>query len=793
MKKLFLLVLFFTTLPILAQTANDCQDAIIICGNANVSSNANGFGIQELDNTANPCLYEETNSLWLRINIEQGGDLSFVIKPENTDINVDYDFFVFGPTNSCGNFNDPIRCSTTNPRNAGLSNNHTGLRDSETEQNEGPGRLGNSFVATLPVDTGEQYYILVDRPLGDGGFTLEWTGTARLLSPPTINQPDDIEVCPEPTQQEIDLTQQEQQITTATDVTIAHYTSYKDAFDDENQITDPTKFLFEGTTTSIFTRVTNTNGCFEIADFKIKPIVFDTLPILNYILCDDDRNMVETFSLSQIIEDIEISMANSDNFAITLYEEDPNTTPGISPLPGTTFVSGSTTIYARISANLIPDCAITHPVALNIIESPYPETINLVQCDIDEINSTDGITQLNLEQAFIGISGVTITYYKTIADRNTNNPITNPTSYTNTVPFNDTVYYRAVSNICESTGEIAITVNPTNIDTNAISPRIACDDDPLDTTLRASFSIEQIKQEAYPNIDASFYANRDDAALEQNALHGDFRTTATTIYVRLEDNNQCAGVDKIELLIHPLPSIQLENSYYTCTDGEPLTIDAPNGFDTYSWQKIADQSIVEIGNTAQITITQSGLYSLTVGNNYQSNNQNLSCTSSVDFNVSTSNKAIFTDINTSDFSEENTITAVVAGDGDYEFSIDGVTYQEMPFFENIPPGLYTLYARDKNGCGIATEEIAILGYPKFFTPNNDGINDLWQLIGASENLPKNSIEIFDRYGKLVHQMQAKNKGWNGTLNGRPLPASDYWFRINLEGRESIKGHFTLKR
>ena len=59
--------------------------------------------------------------------------------------------------------------------------------------------------------------------------------------------------------------------------------------------------------------------------------------------------------------------------------------------------------------------------------------------------------------------------------------------------------------------------------------------------------------------------------------------------------------------------------------------------------------------------------------------------------------------------------------------------------------------------------------------------------------PNSLITIYDRYGTLVANISPKNSGWNGNFNGQPLPASDYWFKVNLEDGRIFKGHFTLKR
>lgn len=130
--------------------------------------------------------------------------------------------------------------------------------------------------------------------------------------------------------------------------------------------------------------------------------------------------------------------------------------------------------------------------------------------------------------------------------------------------------------------------------------------------------------------------------------------------------------------------------------------------------------------------------------------------------------------------------------GSFEFSIDGINYQTSPLFLNISQGNYNAYIRNRTTCEYATYPFTILDYHNFFTPNGDGSNDVWKIEGL-ENYPLSRIYIFDRYGKLLKQMDSNSAGWNGTFNGYPLPASDYWFRLVLNDNQVVNGHFSLKR
>ncbi len=153
-----------------------------------------------------------------------------------------------------------------------------------------------------------------------------------------------------------------------------------------------------------------------------------------------------------------------------------------------------------------------------------------------------------------------------------------------------------------------------------------------------------------------------------------------------------------------------------------------------------------------------------------------------------------------DLSDSNNVEFFVDGDGSYEYAINGGEFQDESVFYNIPPGLNTVIINDKNGCG-TTEPIPFLvvGYPKFFTPNGDGIHDAWNILGI-ETLSDPVVFIFDRYGKLLKQLDASTIGWDGTFNGRPLPSSDYWFRLEYSRDENgvlvantLRNHFSLVR
>lgn len=153
-----------------------------------------------------------------------------------------------------------------------------------------------------------------------------------------------------------------------------------------------------------------------------------------------------------------------------------------------------------------------------------------------------------------------------------------------------------------------------------------------------------------------------------------------------------------------------------------------------------------------------------------------------------------------DLSDSNNVEFFVDGNGSYEYAINGGEFQDSSIFMDVPPGMNSVVINDKNGCGTSNPiPFLVVGYPKFFTPNGDGIHDAWNILGI-ETLNNPVVFIFDRYGKLLKQIDETTIGWDGTFNGQPMPSSDYWFRLEYERGDqgtlvanTIRTHFTLKR
>jgi len=440
------------------------------------------------------------------------------------------------------------------------------------------------------------------------------------------------------------------------------------------------------------------------------------------------------------------------------------------------------------------DCAIEGEAIVTYSLNPEAFHASLYQCDED--GSPNGFTLFNLTEANDdltgGIANRATKFYLSLLDAENEVNEIDGASYSN-ITNPQTVYVKVFDTLtgCNDIAELYLDVTATDANNAKLTQ---CDDDGNEDGFY-NFDLTQASNDILNGLPTTltvkYYISYEDSLLERSELGNNFTNTIPynqTIYARVENNNACFGISEIELVVLELPNIEERYETIYCLNFYPqlITLDAglinnaPSDF-TYLWSTSE--------TTQEISINTPGTYTVTVTN---SNN----CDKVRTINVLPSNIATIENIEVADARSNNTITILVSGEGDYEFAIDNINgpYQDSNLFENVTPGFHTVFIRDKNNCGIIEDTVAVIGFPKFFTPNNDGYNDTWQIYGITDPSQAESIiYIFDRYGKLLKELDPQSKGWDGTFNGLDLPSSDYWFHVKLQDGRVFKSHFTLKR
>jgi gliding motility-associated-like protein len=464
---------------------------------------------------------------------------------------------------------------------------------------------------------------------------------------------------------------------------------------------------------------------------------------------------------------------------------------------------------------------ISNPATLTIYALPtLVSSIDLKQCD----DNSDGISDFNLAEKnnFISTHSTseTFTYYTSLIGANTkdnNSLITNPITYTSN---SKRIWVRVENtNGCYSISEINLIVSSTQIPATFKREFQNCDDDIIsvstDTDGVSEFNFSRVTSEIQgllmpplTNYSIKYYPNEADALAETNEIINttNYRNidypNQQDIWVRVESilDNACYGLGPhIKLIVNPKPNIDTNKDGHdnklVCSNLPSFFVELnagiTNGYPTtnYSYVWTKDGIILPTETNSILNVNNNGNYSVTVSNT-------AGCLRTRTVQVTASDVATINSVDIIDLTDVNSVTVNASGKGLYEYSLDAPLgpFQTSNLFENVAAGIHDIYVIDKNGCGIISKQVAVIGVPKFFTPNGDGFNDYWNIKGVNSIFSSKSIiYIFNRYGKLMKQILPSSQGWDGTINGEPLPADDYWFTVKLEDGREAKGHFSLKR
>ncbi len=423
----------------------------------------------------------------------------------------------------------------------------------------------------------------------------------------------------------------------------------------------------------------------------------------------------------------------------------------------------------------------------------------LIQCDTEDSMPTDGLSTFNLslanEPLCLGQKDFDVFYYHSALDAESDKTNSFSLAYNYTNSIQDEILYAKITqpnSDCFSIGTVILHANKNIL----ISPEnyYSCDIENGSSLFDLDQKKEFIKTELSlpPDVKLYLYSTQNDALLGKNEVNGQYKSNSKTLYIRAENNEGCYGTGKFDLVVVSTPKINPSDSKTLCEGSlnPNILLDAgiidgtnPNEY-SYLWSTNE--------KTSTITIHKEGNYSVIVKNKS-------GCTSTHKINVNLSYLAKINTINVQDLKPENIVSIDVLNPNNYQYKIkfqNGIStqFQNSPIFENVPGGFHEIIIENLDGCGQIEKTFAVLDAPLFFTPNNDGQNDYWNLRGINSIYYKNAIiYIYNRYGKFITQISPLSQGWDGSFNGNVLPADDYWFTIRLEdGRES-RGHFSLKR
>ncbi|MGQ2984453.1 choice-of-anchor L domain-containing protein [Flavobacterium sp.] len=585
---------------------------------------------------------------------------------------------------------------------------------------------------------------------------------------------------------------------------------------------------------TLFVRVTTPKGCFSYTTLTIKVLplpVPDTTPD-PLVKCDDNNSPdgMEIFNLTDAAADIR----NGDaTMILTYYTTEQDAIDRINQITNITAYNTATrTIWVRAEANTgnASDPVCFQIVSFEVIVNLLPELGNAGVIEPYAIceQNTDGIATFDFNThmdeilgAGVDPAGFTIRFFRNAGDMAAN--IAMPYIYTNTSSPNvQNIIVRVENNDtgCINTAPLTLLVEEAAIANPITTTFFECDYDG-DNDGEFTFDLTVVEPEVLggqspTTYSVTYYTSLADAEDGVNAIPTPTAYLSAPdhqmIWVRVTNESTVSGCNDIttlELFVERIPEPVLDADHTTvCIDfvtGENVRaaiidtgLDATH---TFVWTK---DGVVMAGETGPtLTVLEPGSYNVVA-------TSATGCVSDpiAPIVIEKSGPASpigFGYVVGNPFGENQIITVLAQGFGEYQYSLDNGPWQNSNVFENVSAYRdHVIHVRDiatADPCDdleliLDLEGVRPIDYPNFFTPNGDGYHDYWQPFGLG-NQPA-VVYIFDRYGKLLKQISTspESRGWDGTYNGTPMPGDDYWFTIEYtvgDQKREFKGHFALKR
>lgn len=578
-----------------------------------------------------------------------------------------------------------------------------------------------------------------------------------------------LEVCANPVGEGVfDLTSIKPQFNVANTVNVKYYTTLENAKLDQGAIANPTAWntaLEEGT---IYVRFEEEGKCAAVTEFNF---TINALPVFDLaasaVICEGE---VYTLDLSAYNYTFTITGGEYTQVRANVYALSSNATYTIAATVG----AGCETIKT-----------------LNLVVNPKPvfttvNTFDVCDTNLDNLYEVDMLALADVVMP--NRAGVTLKFYATeanlLADRN---EITDQV-YLATLPSR--VWVKAVNATgCFDYKSIELVVGSTITFAPATTPVTACEG----TNGVNEFNLTDARQ--LFNVPAgyilSYYSSLADLQNDRNEiLNPTVWTTTTrsgTIYVKFEAAGLCPGYSTFNYQTVANPTIVIEDKYYICNDDEfILDLSTYNNY-TIS---VVGGPVVNLGNN-RFKLSEIGLYEVEVTNA-------TGCTSTYTFELDNFATPVVRDITVT----ATSIIVTIARDASYqglvvEYSLDGINFQTSPELLIPERGVsYNVYVKIGD-CIYLIHTVDTFDIPTFFSPNNDGVNDVWRIKPLVNN-QEVSLKVFDRFGRILHeQVATENISWDGTFKGKKMPSTDYWYIIDIKANDVVKaikytGSVTLK-
>lgn len=431
---------------------------------------------------------------------------------------------------------------------------------------------------------------------------------------------------------------------------------------------------------------------------------------------------------------------------------------GLNEITNPILVNGINTYYYAIHyqdptdpLNPINECRIVGDFKF-VLEGIEGVNVDLLACN----DNNKGTATFNLTSANVFPSDLTAVkkYYLSLDDLNNNvNEITNPLNY---VSGERTIYVKITNaGNCTAIAEIYLKFFPPFPTFDATIQSCFIENN----ILNGEFDLTSVSLTNLAGATYKYYLTQADAFADTNPIANPttYISQNATIYVRVYSPDGCFNIAKIALVvIAPIKSSLLKDQVI-CAEGR-TTLDAGPGFDAYEWSTGA--------TTPSINGVGIGKYwvKLRTGK----------CITYQEVTVRATQQPVITNVDITN----NTITINVNGGvGPYQYSLDGITWQESNVFTNLPRGENSVYVKDSYNCTPVNIQITVPNLINAITPNGDNVNDAldYSALAYKKNVV---LTIYDRYGNKLHVSdKLRNYKWDGTSGGKKIITGTYWYTI----------------
>lgn len=263
--------------------------------------------------------------------------------------------------------------------------------------------------------------------------------------------------------------------------------------------------------------------------------------------------------------------------------------------------------------------------------------------------------------------------------------------------------------------------------------------------------------------------------------------------VNINMNDGCSGIDSFYVNVFEGVAAQVSADTLIC-EGTPASLRASGGT-SYAWTPPHDLSNPQQNNTTA-TPSLTTTYQVMVSNAS-------GCKDSLNTTVTVWNNPVISAGADKILFAGGTVTLDGSATGNVESFYWSPTTAMLasntlsPTVSPTDTVTYTLYVLPGQGCPVVSDDVFVFVYkslnvPNAFSPNGDGINDVW-LVKGLETYPGSVTKIYNRSGMLVFEGKS-GASWDGTYKNQPVPIGTYYYLIDLHiGKPVMSGWIAVIR